>query len=247
MAQLKIPSLQHLARNWRPEPERVKRCLVKLVEDPPIFSYRALFSAVRDILVLGVNYDQVIEGIRRGIKQEDVRNNFLEVLPLIYEHFENVTPSYVESVSRRYYAAGRDLLIPFDPPLIYGAGGRMHFPWFSFWRSNPLDKERLSLFVTIVEEVLLQDPDLENAKFTILDFSREKATPAVPKPPRTLKVIDAINIPRVPHDRKVEMLNIFAAGYKMAQAELAVRPASRPRDRRRPEADVRDAHPDLFD
>jgi len=34
----------------------------------------------------------------------------------------------------------------------------------SFWRTNPLDDERLSLFVAIVERVLLDDPDLEGAR-----------------------------------------------------------------------------------
>jgi hypothetical protein len=37
--------------------------------------------------------------------------------------------------------------------------GQVYFPWFSFWRSNPLADASLSLFVMVVEEVLLQDPD----------------------------------------------------------------------------------------
>lgn len=48
-------------------------------------------------------------------------------------------------------------MVPFEGPMIYGVGGQLYFPWFSFWRRNPLANERLSLFVTLVEEVLLQD------------------------------------------------------------------------------------------
>lgn len=58
----------------------IARVLVQLVLDPPRFSYNPLYSAVRDLLVLGVPYEQVVEGIRR-IKRESVRNNLLSVLP----------------------------------------------------------------------------------------------------------------------------------------------------------------------
>ena len=44
----------------------------------------------------------------------------------------------------------------------------------------------------MVEEVLLDNPDLANAKSMIFDFSA-----AGPKQPRMLKVIDAREIPRV--------------------------------------------------
>lgn len=37
MAKLKVPSLQHLARNWRDDPLRVKRLLVHLAQNSPTF------------------------------------------------------------------------------------------------------------------------------------------------------------------------------------------------------------------
>ena len=130
--------------------------------------------------------------------------------------------------------------MPFDPPLIYGVGGQIHFPWFSFWRSNPLKDEALALFVTMVEELLVQDPDLEAARFTILDFSAPK-----PKAPRRLTIIDARDISRVTPERKAEMLAVFAEGYRLAEAELASAPPP-PSERKRPSADGMDDHPDLF-
>jgi hypothetical protein len=242
MSKLKVPSLQHLARNWRSDPQRVKRALVELVRNSPTFSYDALFGAVRDMLVLGVPYEQIEKGIKR-IKREDLRDNLLSVLPLIHKHFSDIAPTFVQSVARRYYPVGRNLMVPFDPPMIYGLDGQIHFPWFSFWRSNPLTDERLSLFVSIVEDVLLQDPDLENARFQILDFS----APA-PKEPRELRVIEAAEILRISPERKIEMLTIFADGYSMAETELSS--ASKPDSEstsKSAEEGTRDEHPDLFD
>lgn len=241
MAKLKVPSLQHLARNWRSDPLLVKRILVQLAQNAPTFNYDPLFGAVQDMLVFAQPYEQIVEGMRRGIRRPDVLANFLGVLPLIRDHFEGIAPAYVQAVDRRYYPVARGLLVPFQPPLIYGADGRIHFPWFSFWRGNPIARERLSLFVTLVEEVLLQDPDLEDAKFEILDFS----APA-PKQPRELTVIDAADVPRVSAEEKAEMLAIFAEGFFLAEADLAGMTPPPPKDRPGDDAGKGD-QPGLFD
>ena len=226
MAGIRIPSLQHLVRNWRDEPRLVEKSLVRLADDPPRFSYNPLFGAVYDLLVLKVPYEQVVAGVTR-IKREKVRDNLLGALPLIRDHFEDVHPDFFQSVERRYYPAGRGLMVPFDPPLIYGVGGQLYFPWFSFWRANPLSAERLSLFVTLVEEVLLQDPDLEGARFKILDFSVPRGEST-----RSLLITDARFIERIADKRKAEMLDIFAEGYFKALDTLARRAHS---DEKRPD------------
>ena len=241
MSKLKVPSLQHLARNWRDDPQQIKRILVSLAENGPTFNYNALFGAVRDMLVFGQPYTEIIEGIRRGVKRADVRDNLLGVLPLIRDYFDGVSPTFVQAVERRYYPVGRGLMVPFDPPLIYGEGGQIHFPWFSFWRSNPLARERLSLFVSVVEDVLLQDPDLEETHFVILDFSAPKLNQ-----PRDLRVIEADDIPRVSETTKVEMLSIFAEGYFLAEAELASTAAAQGAEEPARKPGPRD-QPDLFD
>jgi hypothetical protein len=238
MAKLKVPSLQHLARLWHADPKAIQRTLVNLTKSGPTFSYAPLFDAVRDMLVLDVPYDQILESARR-CKREDVRQNFLGLLPLIHEYFEGVSASFVQGVAPRYYPVGRDLMVPFQPPLIYGANGQIHFPWLSFWRGNPLAGERLSLFVTIVEEVLLQDADLEEAKFIILDFSAPNS-----KSERELKVIEAASVPRVSETRKVEMLAAFAEGFHLAQSDQTI--ASRVEMGQRPDEEDRNQS-GLFD
>lgn len=238
MTRVRVPSLQHLARNWRGNPASIARALVQLALNPPRFNYDPLYAAVRDLLILRVPYEQVVEGIGR-IKRAKVRANLLGVLPLIRDHFEGVSPDFYQVVERRLYPVGRGIMVPFEPPMIYGVGGQLHFPWFSFWRQNPLAGERLSLFVTLVEELLLQDPDLETARFEILDFSCPPRTKE-----RTLRVLDAQEIPRLDEARKATMLEAFAEGYLRAVAELAGSPEA-PRDDARSSRDP--DHPDLFD
>lgn len=240
MSKLNVPSLQHLARNWRNNVVAVQKALVRLAQNPPTFSYKPLHSAVRDMLVLRVPHDQILDGIGR-IKRRDVRENLLSVLPLIREHFAGVAPDFVQAVDRRYYPVGRGLMVPFEPPLIYGVGGQLYFPWFSFWRQNPLATERLSLFATLVDEVLLQDADLEDARFEILDFSVPKG-----ESERTLVVINVQDIPRIEHGRKIEMLEIFAEGFARAMAELSGTREAREKGEE-PTEDIDSDQPNLFD
>jgi hypothetical protein len=241
MTELRVPSIQHLARNWRNDPAAIAQILIKLAMNPPRFNYNPLYGAVRDLLVLGVPYEQVVEGIRR-IKRDSVRSNLLGILPLIRNHFSGVSPDFYQTIDKRYYPVGRGLMVPFEPPMIYGVGGQFYFPWFSFWRQSPLAKERLSLFVTLVDEVLMQDPDLEKARFEILDFSCTE-----PKAPRELTVIDAREIPRVSDARKIVMLEAFAEGYFRAVAELSGRPPRSEPDRRDDSPAPDPNQPGLFD
>jgi hypothetical protein len=231
MAELKVPSLQHLARNSRNDPERVMALLVRLALNPPRFNYNPLYAAMVDLFIMGVPYADVEQGIRTKIKRASVRDNLLSVLPLIRDHFEDKTPDFYQVVDRRYYSVGRGLLVPFEPPMIYGISGQLYFPWFSFWRKNPLAKERLSLFVTVVDELLMDDPDLETARFEILDFSVNK------NGKRELSVVDAKDVPRLSNERKIELLNHFAEGFFRAQEALKKAPKAekQPEDRRDPD------------
>lgn len=216
MAKLKVPSLQHLARIWRNDPEAIKKVLVRLATHGPTFSYAQLFKIVQGMLVFGTPYEDALESVRR-IKRDDVRENFLELMPLIEAHFSKDSSAFVHEVSPRLYSISRDIQIPFAPPLVYGTREGVVFPWLSFWRINPLRDEALSLFVTIVDELILQDSDLEDADFQILDFSAPG-----PRFPREFNLIAARDIPRIADHRKKEMLGIFAEGYRMAKAHLEV-------------------------
>lgn len=219
----------------------ISRDLVRLVRKPPTFSYRPVFSATQDLLQFKQPMDEVLKGIRRAEKREKVRANYLEVVPLIAGHFQDVKPDFVNPVSTRMYPIGPGLSIPFTPPLVYGVGGQLYFPWFSFWRRIPLREANLRLFVTLVDEVLRDDPDLEAAVFQILDFSCPETSDA-----RVLTVLDAKEIAPLPHAEKVAMLEIFSEGFQKAMAILESEPVRAPKDERDADDDYDDGlQPDL--
>lgn len=243
MTTLRVPSLQHLARNWKSDSGMISRDLVRLVRNPPIFSYAPIFSATFDLLHFKQPLSEVAEGIRRKEKRDRVRENFLEILPLIQEHFREVQPNFVNRVSTRQYPIGKGLFVPFTPPLMYGVNGQLYFPWFSFWRSNPIQDLNLRLFVSVVDEILRDDPDLEETIFQILDFSCPE-----PGEPRALKVLDTREVPRISGSEKIEMLEVFADGYVKAKAVLEAEPERAPKQKDDHDDDrySDEAQPDLF-
>ncbi|MEX2201611.1 MAG: hypothetical protein WD711_09475 [Dongiaceae bacterium] len=243
MAKLRVPSLQHLARNWRDDPIQIKKLLIRIARNPPQFNYDPIQTALRDMLVFGVPYDQIVNGLTLGVRRQWALKIYLDLLPMIYGHFKDIQPDFVLSVDKRFYPVGRDLFVPFEPPLIYGLNGTIHFPWFIFWRRNPITDVRLSLFISLVDELLLQDPDLENVKFEILDFSAPFANG-----PRQLVVTDAKDVARVEPNQKKRMLEKFAAGYVLALEELSHAARERSDESAKDKAlDRPNESPDMFD
>jgi len=73
----------------------------------------------------------------------------------------------------------------------------------------------LSLFVTLAKEILRQDPELEDAKFEVLDFSAVNS-----KECRQLRIIDTADIQTFNSKEIAEMLAIFVEGFERAEAKL---------------------------
>lgn len=211
MANLKVPSLQHLARIWNPDPVAIARTLVALTKSSPTFSYSPLYDAVRDMCLFGIPEKDIIDGFKQRISRPQVRDNFVGLMPLIANYFRDERPAFFHDVAPRIYPVSRNVHIPFSPPFFYGRGGHIQFPWLIFWRHNPLVDQRLSLFVSVVDKVLLQDPDLDSATFKIVDFSATTR-----KADRELKVLNAAEVPRVSSAELREMLDIFTEGYRLA-------------------------------
>jgi hypothetical protein len=240
MPKLSTPSIQHLARQIQPTAEQIERNLIRLALNPPAFNYNPLYGLTHDALAYKQPLEQLEKGIVERVKIGKVRENFLSLAPLIHGYFVPISADFVGTVSRRFYNAGRDLLIPFDPPLIYGVNGAIHLPWLSFWRNDPLRGERLSLFMTLLDEILGQDPDLDLAKVTILDFS----APA-PGQERELSLLEANDIPRLDTAQKTELLERFVEGFLTARSKLANMPArAKPADAGAEDQDEK--QPDLF-
>lgn len=216
MLKLRVPSVQHLARNWHDSPNEIAKSFVKIALNPPYFNYNLLGHVAKDSLQLRVPEDQIVKGIIEKEGREKVRRNLLGIVPLMCDYFSEVQPDFVHDVAPNYYSIGRDLRVPFKSVFAYGVGGQVYLPWFIFWKSNPLTDIQFSLFVTLALDIIGQDPDLEDARLQILDFSEP-----VQGKGRSLKVIDASDVDIFSREKVVDMLSVFAEGFRMAEQKVS--------------------------
>ena len=215
MAKLKVPSALHLARLWRPDEVAVKNALIALTKSSPPFSYAQLLGMVRSMLTIKSDLSEMEHLISLGVKSELARKCYLEIAPLLASHFAAQNPSFVHEVSPRVYPLSRKLRVPFEPPMIFGAHGKVHLPIFIFWRTNPLTEDQRGLLASMIRELISQDPDLDLASTSVLDFSVQKGAGE-----RGLLQTPLADIPVISNERRDEMLSVFVAGYELAQKEL---------------------------
>jgi len=241
MAKLKVPSALHLSRLWRSDELAVKKALLDLMHSAPPFSYRQLLTMTRSMLAVKSDLHEMEQLIEGGVKSALARKCYLEIAPLLADYFELLDPSFVHEITPKVYALNRDLRVPFDPPMIYGARGRVHLPIFVFWRKNPLSEDQQVLLATMVHELISQDPDLDLASTSILDFSVQKGGGQ-----RTLIQMPLADIPTISKARRDEMLAVFVAGYELAKKELAERAEAAGAGRSLPPAEVESDQRDLF-
>lgn len=234
---LKVPSLQHLARMSKSDSTRVMKQLLALLENSPTFSYEPLYALISDMLVLRTPYEQVVEAVLRKGYRKDVEQRYLDILPLVKKFFDGHQVTAALPIAPRYYPLAKDLRVPFSPPMLFFSKRKAIFPWFLFWKSNPLKGESLSLFVTLVDEILKQDSDLDESKFVIVDLSFDEESEA-----RILRVLPAETIPRLSDQRKRELLQVFVEGYRLAEAAAA----QRTRDKENSESEIDPNQLDLY-
>ena len=63
---IRVPSLQHMARNCRADPDLVARQLIQNVEHPPPFSCECLNVVARELVMLNTPIHQLQEYVRRA-------------------------------------------------------------------------------------------------------------------------------------------------------------------------------------
>jgi hypothetical protein len=241
MAKLKVPSVIHLARNWRSDEVGVKDALITLANGSPPFSYSQLLGMLRSMISVKSSLAEMDLLINRGVRHELARKSYLEIVPLLSSHFSALNTTFVQEVSARAYPLSRHLRVPFEPPMIFGANGKVHLPIFIFWRKNPLTDDQLGLLASLVRELIAQDPDLDLTSTTILDFSVPKG-----EKERSLREVPLSDIPELSVSRRDEMLAIFAAGYELARDELEGRLGDSSNQRNAPSVSDDDGQHDLF-
>lgn len=241
MSGIKVPSLQHLARVYNNNPEKVKRNLLKVADGTPIFSYNPIYPFIIDYISLGVDYEQILKAINR-LKGDLARKNYAEIFPLIQEKFVLGMPKFVLTPPSSAYPVSRDILVPFSPAMFYRIGSEQCLPWFIFWRANPLAGENFSLLATLVREMMDSNPDLSPASLQFIDLSAPNK-----KSPRRLQTFDMKDILIISNKRKIEMLKTFSEGYHLAVAEYASRPIkTKTREKLTKPSDVTSYETDLF-
>lgn len=242
MAKLKVPSALHLARLWRPDEVAVKKALIALTNSAPPFSYAQLMGMLRSMLAVKSDLGEMEYLISTRVRLGLARKSYLEIAPLLEQYFGNLNPTFVHEVSPRTYPLSRSLRVPFEPPMIYGARGKVHLPLFVFWRNNPLTGDQAALLASMIRELVSQDPDLDLASTSILDFSIPKGAAE-----RALRETSLFEVPAISNSRRDEMLAIFAAGYELARNELQGRAASETEiTKRAPSSDGDTDQQDLF-
>lgn len=216
-ARIRIPSLQQVIKNLFDEARLVEKALIGNALHPPRISYKVLHRATQDRVCLDVPLSQIEVGIRAVEKRPSHLANLLSILKLLDRHFATIHPDFPPiEVECRYYRFAPDITIPFQPPLCYGIGGQLYVPYFDFWRKSPLTGKRLSVFMTILDAIRAQEPDLKHAIVPILRF-------AIPpnEDERKLLIVDERDIERVSQDELKRWLQTFAEGYRAAQSQLA--------------------------
>jgi hypothetical protein len=222
MSRVRVPTIQHAAGIWDPDPSRIAKKLLHLANKSPPFSYANLYKLAFDLMSRGVPYGQVLAAAS-GMRLPLARKNYLEILPLLRDYAISAGNVVVNNIVPRPYAIGRDLRILVNPPFMYFRDEAAHLPWFVFWKTNLFDERRLRLFITMLREVFKQDPDIDDASIHLVVCS---ARPLDGK--RALQILDTSEIASFGRSERDEMLGIFAAGYAQAvQAQAEGRGAVR--------------------
>lgn len=219
MGKVKVPSIQHAAAIWDSQPSRIAKRLLNLAQNSPPFSYANLYKLTCDLLSRSVPYEQV-RASASMVKPMLARQNYLDILPLLKAYADSIGPATVVEVIPRHYSIGRDLRALVNPPLAYYQNELGFLPWFIFWKTNYFNEPRLRLFVTMLRETFIQDPDYDDATLKLVVCSEVE-----PQQGRRLEIIDLSSIPSLGRQDRDEMLGVFSEGYALAvQAQVAGTP-----------------------
>jgi len=235
------PSLLHLALLWRPTPQGVAKAIIQSHKSTPDFTYAPLFRLINVALKRKLSYINFVSAIRECEKRPRVQKIFLDLLPLIYDHFNNINPNFVLPIKKRQYVISNDIAIPFNPPFVYGVDGQLTLPWFIFWKKNPLSEEQVALSATLVRELMDQDPELSEANFAIYDFSAPLGDDN-----RILRITNGADLPRLNKIRRNQMLEIFVDGFLLAREQIQSEAFYINRSESRKSARPTPEGPDLF-
>jgi len=212
---LKVSSLQNLVRNSYLDEEKVRRELMRFAKGFTVVSYQKMDGFVVDLARMNLSLEDVEKAANR-IKPEKNRQVNLELLPFVEEYIQQRREYDYQEIDLRCYPLSRDLRVPFKSQFVLVNRCEVILPVFIFWRNKALDTGQMSLFMTLIKEILEQEPDLEDAKVQIVDFGAPKS-----KAPRTMEVIHGDEIELLSEEEKIDRLAIYVNALKSVNDELA--------------------------
>lgn len=242
MAKIKVPSLQHLARNWHGDPTVVAKRLLAVANSPPPVSYEFMRRSILHVLRFGTSEEQLRESLLRSRMSEISIASNLELLPLLCqwarsEDFKSALP-----VDDNYFSVAAELVIPFRTGFVLIGNEGLVLPYLSLWKRGPLHGEKLSLFATLLTKIANESPDIEDAKIEIIDFSVPHASKQ-----RAIRKTDLTSVPLLSDSRLQEMLSTFSDGYRLATLTVASKASQSDRDHSQPSHEAGDINQQSFD
>lgn len=238
---LKPPSLQHVARFYRPTADGVKKEFLKLARAHPPFSYEDLYKLTWD-MAKGLQTYEAVYRAASGIRLDIKRDSYLRALPPCNVFFDELKHAYAIPVGSRSYSIGRGIQVPFCPPMLCGTAKGVVLPWLIFWKDNPLTGIQLQLFASMVEDILKGEPDLDSAQLLIVDMSDA----AIKKDGRPV-VTSSADVIKLPASQMASMLSTVVEGFELAKEELkSVNIKSVERESMRDSMSNEDGQKDMF-
>lgn len=223
MNNIKIPPLLQMVRNAYDDPQKVHHEVVKSEKSRAPFSYQAIHKIVDQVIKFKTPLDEISYSIERIERRPFVLKQFNEVTPLLHRHFTDISPERVYSLLPLYYPLGKFGKTKFNPQMIYLKNGELFLPFINFWKFNPLSSEQKSLFLTLVDEILEEEPDLEDVNLQLIELSANGSNGI-----RTLKVVNTLEIERLDKTRTNILIDSYLTGLQSAYSEIATPSTQRP-------------------
>ncbi len=199
-----------------PNSELVEKDLLRIAKSKPTFNYERVERALRDLLQFGQPIEEIVMSLELADKRDFVKTLYIEIVTILNAHFKEHLVDQVISLDKFYYPISPKIRIPVKLPFILIVDNKPIIPLFIFWKRNPLKDKQVSLFITIVKDVLAQYPDLSDAETILFDCSADKG-----ENERTLKVIDTSEVALLDKEELEKMLTIFIEGFEKAQSSIS--------------------------
>lgn len=233
MKKISPPSLQNAVRLWDATPERVCKNCIRLYDSRISFSYQPVNKLLLHKARFGDSTVMLIRCVMEKEKREWVLEYYEKILTLYGEHIDALNPKFAVEVQGYPLKISRELSIPVLPSMLLGLDGGSILPIPILWSKNNLNEEQLRMLVTAVRAQMRRNPDIEDSRLQLWDFSKPSG-----EEDRRLRITDGDSISVFTDTEFNQRLEVLAKGISLAQLEIDRRVEQEiSRERERPNVD----------